>query len=67
GKPYEWGSEGPHSWDCSALVQWAYAQVGVRLPRTTWEQAEYLTNNAVTNHAVDADSLQHEFKPRAVP
>ncbi|VFA96738.1 C40 family peptidase [Nocardia cyriacigeorgica] len=40
GKPYEWGSEGPHSWDCSALVQWAYAQVGVRLPRTTWEQAE---------------------------
>ena len=40
GKPYEWGAMGPHSWDCSALVQWAFRQVGVLLPRTTWEQAE---------------------------
>uniref|UniRef100_UPI003CCB7DE2 NlpC/P60 family protein n=1 Tax=Nocardia donostiensis TaxID=1538463 RepID=UPI003CCB7DE2 len=40
GKPYEWGGMGPNSWDCSALVQWAFRQVGVRLPRTTWEQAK---------------------------
>ncbi len=40
GKPYEWGAVGPHSWDCSALVQWAFRQVGVTLPRTTWEQAK---------------------------
>lgn len=39
GKPYEWGSMGPHSWDCSALVQWAFWQVGVQVPRTTYEQA----------------------------
>ncbi|MEV6139781.1 NlpC/P60 family protein [Nocardia sp. NPDC051990] len=40
GKPYEWGATGPFSWDCSGLVQWAFRQVGVKLPRTTWEQAK---------------------------
>ncbi len=39
GKPYLWGGEGPHAWDCSALVQWAFRQVGVSLPRVTWDQA----------------------------
>ncbi|WP_280245944.1 C40 family peptidase [Nocardia abscessus] len=39
GKPYEWGGTGPSSWDCSGLVQWAYRQVGVSIPRTTWQQA----------------------------
>ncbi|WP_280250258.1 NlpC/P60 family protein [Nocardia abscessus] len=40
GKPYEWGGTGPSSWDCSGLVQWAYRQVGVSIPRTTWQQAK---------------------------
>lgn len=40
GKMYEWGATGPDTWDCSALVQWAFRQVGVTLPRTTWEQAK---------------------------
>lgn len=40
GKPYEWGGTGPFTWDCSGLVQWAFRQVGVNLPRTTWEQAK---------------------------
>ncbi|NLG54697.1 MAG: C40 family peptidase [Rhodococcus sp.] len=39
GKPYVWGGIGPHGWDCSGLTQWAFRQVGVNLPRTTWEQA----------------------------
>ncbi|WP_327114543.1 C40 family peptidase [Nocardia sp. NBC_01730] len=39
GKPYQWGGTGPFAWDCSGLVQWAYRQVGVNLPRTTWQQA----------------------------
>lgn len=38
GKPYSYGSEGPGSWDCSSLVQAAYASAGVGLPRTTEEQ-----------------------------
>lgn len=39
GKPYVWGGTGPHGWDCSGLVQWAFRQVGVDMPRTTWQQA----------------------------
>lgn len=39
GKPYEWGGTGPNAYDCSGLVQWAFRQVGIMLPRTTWEQA----------------------------
>lgn len=39
GKPYQFGS-GPDtsSFDCSDLIQWAYKQVGINLPRTTYEQ-----------------------------
>lgn len=29
GKPYEWGAAGPDSFDCSGLVEWAYAQAGM--------------------------------------
>lgn len=37
--PYIWGAESPaDGFDCSGLVQWAYAQIGVQLPRTTGEQ-----------------------------
>jgi cell wall-associated NlpC family hydrolase len=38
GRPYVWGATGPDRVDCSGLVQWAYAQAGVRLHRTTYEQ-----------------------------
>ena len=39
GKPYVFGS-GPStdSFDCSDLVQWAYAQIGIKLPRVTYDQ-----------------------------
>ncbi len=38
GKPYVWGDEGPDTFDCSGLVQTAYATAGVRLPRTARPQ-----------------------------
>lgn len=38
GRPYVWGATGPDRFDCSGLVQWAYAQTGVRLRRTTYDQ-----------------------------
>lgn len=39
GKPYVFGS-GPDtsSFDCSDLIQWAYKQVGIDIPRTTFDQ-----------------------------
>jgi cell wall-associated NlpC family hydrolase len=38
GKPYAWGSTGPDSYDCSGLVQAAWAAAGVSIPRDTYEQ-----------------------------
>jgi len=38
GRPYVWGATGPDRFDCSGLVKWAYAQAGVRLDRTTYDQ-----------------------------
>lgn len=38
GLPYVWGANGPSGFDCSGLMQWAYAQAGVSLPRTSQAQ-----------------------------
>jgi hypothetical protein len=39
GMPYVWGAAGPVSFDCSGLVQWSFAQAGVRMPRVAADQA----------------------------
>ena len=38
GDPYVYGATGPSSFDCSGLVQAAWASAGVSIPRTTYEQ-----------------------------
>jgi peptidoglycan DL-endopeptidase CwlO len=38
GKPYQWGATGPGSYDCSGLVQAAWAAAGISIPRTTYAQ-----------------------------
>ncbi|NBM16362.1 NlpC/P60 family protein [Streptomyces sp. GC420] len=38
GRPYVWGASGPGAFDCSGLMQWAYGQAGVALPRTSQAQ-----------------------------
>ena len=38
GDPYVWGAAGPSSFDCSGLVMWAYAQVGISLPHFSGAQ-----------------------------
>ncbi|MCW1096455.1 NlpC/P60 family protein [Streptomyces sp. RS2] len=38
GKPYEWGAEGPASYDCSGLTSVAWERAGTPIPRTSQEQ-----------------------------
>jgi peptidoglycan DL-endopeptidase CwlO len=38
GMPYVFGGGGPNVFDCSGLVMWAYAQVGVSLPHNAGAQ-----------------------------
>ncbi|MEU9605098.1 NlpC/P60 family protein [Streptomyces sp. NPDC048057] len=38
GKPYEWGAEGPGSYDCSGLTSKAWEAAGITVPRTSQEQ-----------------------------
>ncbi|MFI6442120.1 C40 family peptidase [Streptomyces sp. NPDC050759] len=38
GKPYEWGAEGPRTYDCSGLTSEAWAHAGTPIPRTSQEQ-----------------------------
>ena len=39
GSPYVWGGGGPGAFDCSGLVQWAFAQAGVFLPHSSYALA----------------------------
>ncbi|MCX4905477.1 NlpC/P60 family protein [Streptomyces sp. NBC_00878] len=38
GKPYEWGAEGPDTFDCSGLTSQAWGSAGRSIPRTSQEQ-----------------------------
>jgi cell wall-associated NlpC family hydrolase len=45
GKPYEWGADGPDSFDCSGLTQWAWKAGGKSLPHSS--QAQYSATSRV--------------------
>jgi cell wall-associated NlpC family hydrolase len=38
GDPYRYGATGPHAFDCSGLVQYAWRKAGVKIPRVTNSQ-----------------------------
>ncbi|MFK4543852.1 cell wall-associated NlpC family hydrolase [Streptomyces tendae] len=42
GKPYQWGAEGPTSYDCSGLTSQAWVWAGQTIPRTSQEQWKQL-------------------------
>ncbi|MEU4614860.1 C40 family peptidase [Streptomyces umbrinus] len=49
GDAYVMGASGPDAWDCSSLVQAAYKQVGVDLPRVSQDQSVAGTPVSLSN------------------
>jgi len=48
GAPYVWGAAGPWAFDCSGLVVWAYAQIGISLEHYTgdlWNEGEHISRS----------------------
>ena len=48
GDAYVWGGAGPNVFDCSGLVMWAYAHVGISLEHFTgdqWNEGEHISRS----------------------
>jgi len=58
GVPYQWGGENPgRGFDCSGLVQWAYEQAGIALPRTSQAQWAFLAKKQVPLNKVQEGDI----------
>ena len=52
GAHYRWGGSGPSGFDCSGLVRYVYAQIGVELP-----------HNAAKQYALGAPVAREDLQP----
>jgi cell wall-associated NlpC family hydrolase len=55
GEAYVFGANGPDTWDCSSLMQAAYREAGISIPRTTYGQA--VVGSAVPRGSVQPGDL----------
>ena len=55
GTPYVWGGGAPGGFDCSGLIAWAYAQVGISLPH--YAAAQYSMGTPVPMDALEPGDL----------
>ena len=61
GKPYVWAASGPGSFDCSGLVQYAYAAAGIDLPHSSRLQAG--TGRPVSRNELQPGDLVAFYSP----
>jgi cell wall-associated NlpC family hydrolase len=57
GTPYVYGAAGPNSFDCSGLMLWAYAKIGMNLPHYTGAQYEMGTRISSRSQVQPGDIL----------
>ena len=57
GVPYVWGGESPSGFDCSGLVAYVYAQVGISLPHSTYAQWAYPNAASVSRSQLEPGDL----------
>jgi cell wall-associated NlpC family hydrolase len=67
GTPYQWGGEAPSTgFDCSGLVQYAYEQAGLALPRTAQQQYDAGPHLPVTSPPQPGDLVFFGHSDRSV-
>lgn len=62
GKPYRWGGLSPKGFDCSGLVVYTYAKIGIHVPRTA--RAQFENCKSVTRRNIKPADLVFFSVPR---
>jgi cell wall-associated NlpC family hydrolase len=57
GCPYDWGANGPNSFDCSGFTRWCYAQAGISIPRVDTGQMSAAKSLVPVSEAQPGDIL----------
>lgn len=64
GRGYLLGATGPNQWDCSSLVQGAYASEGIVIPRAVTEQAEQAPySRPIQGYFSSLEALKEALRP----